>query len=118
MNYGFDITHIVGNFWYFVIGLIVFDVLTGLLAAARERELNSSVNYIGLIRKVGELIALAFLVFVDAYLESKGYIIKLGVGLIAAYEVMSIIENFSRIGIDLKFVTKYFDKSKIGKGDN
>jgi hypothetical protein len=30
---------------------------------------------------------------------------------------MSIIENFSRIGIDFKFLTKYFDKNKIGKGD-
>jgi phage-related holin len=37
--------------------------------------------------------------------------------LIVAYEGMSIIENFSRIGIDIKFLTKYFDKNKIGKGD-
>jgi phage-related holin len=54
---------------------------------------------------------------VDAYVQAKGYIIKLGIGLIVTYEGMSIIENFSRIGIDIKFVTKYFDKMKLGKGE-
>ncbi|WNS74228.1 phage holin family protein [Bacillus sp. DTU_2020_1000418_1_SI_GHA_SEK_038] len=114
---GFDITNIVGNFWFFVLGLILFDVVTGLLAAGAQKKINSSINYIGFIRKVGELVALAFLVFIDAYLDSQGYIIKLGVGLIAAYEGLSIIENFSRIGIDMKFLTKYFDKNKVGKGE-
>ncbi|MEH7082972.1 phage holin family protein [Neobacillus drentensis] len=111
----FDITMVVGNIWYLVLSFILFDVLTGLLAAAKEGKLNSSINYIGMIRKVGEFIALAFLVFVDAYVGAKGLIIKLGVGMIVAYEAMSIIENFSRIGIDMKFLTKYFDRNKIGK---
>jgi phage-related holin len=52
----------------------------------------------------------------DAFVSADGYIIKLGVGLIVAYEGMSIIENFSRIGIDIKFLTKYFDRDKVGKG--
>ncbi|WP_251033653.1 phage holin family protein [Bacillus sp. ISL-75] len=110
----FDITTIVGNVWYVALGFILFDVVTGLLAAAIERKLNSSINYVGMIRKVGEFVALAFLVFIDAYVGANGLIIKLGVGMIVAYEAMSIIENFSRIGIDMKFLTKYFDKDKIG----
>jgi toxin secretion/phage lysis holin len=112
----FEITKAVGNIWYLVLGFIIFDVITGLLAAAKEKKLNSSVNYIGIIRKVGEFVAVAFLVFIDAYLNANGYLIKIGVGMIVVYEAMSIIENFSRIGIDLKFITKYFDKDKIGKG--
>jgi toxin secretion/phage lysis holin len=111
---GFDITTVVGNIWYVALGFILFDVVTGLLAAAKERKLNSSINYIGMIRKVGEFVALAFLVFVDAYVGAHGLVIKLGVGLIVAYEGMSIIENFSRIGIDVKFLTQYFDKKKVG----
>ncbi|MBT2656607.1 phage holin family protein [Bacillus sp. ISL-18] len=111
----FDITNIVGNIWYVALGFVLFDVVTGLLAAGIEKKLNSSINYIGMIRKVGEFVALAFLVFVDAYVGASGMLIKLGVGMIVAYEGMSIIENFSRIGIDLKFLTKYFDKNKIGK---
>jgi toxin secretion/phage lysis holin len=114
---GFDITAVVGNVWYVALGFIFFDIVTGLLAAGAERKINSSINFIGIIRKVGLFVALAFLVFMDAYVNAKGYLIKLGVGLIVAYEGMSIIENFSRIGIDIKFLTKYFDKNKIGKGD-
>jgi toxin secretion/phage lysis holin len=113
---GFDITTVVGNVWYVALGFILFDVVTGLLAAGAERKINSSINFIGIIRKVGLFVALAFVVFIDAYLGSQGYIIKLGVGMIVAYEGLSIIENFSRIGIDVKFLTKFFDKSKVGKG--
>jgi toxin secretion/phage lysis holin len=113
---GFDITMVVGNIWYVAIGFILFDIITGLLAAAIEKKLNSSINYVGLIKKVGLFVALAFLVFMDAFISADGHIIKLGVGLIVAYEGMSIIENFSRIGIDIKFLTKYFDREKVGKG--
>lgn len=114
---GFNITMVVGNIWYVALGFIIFDLITGLLAAAVERNLNSSINYIGMIRKVGEFIALAFLVFCDAYFGVNGLLIKLGIGMIVAYEGMSIIENFSRIGIDVKILTKFFDKNKVGKGD-
>ncbi|NMH68626.1 phage holin family protein [Bacillus sp. RO3] len=115
--YGFDITNVVGNFWYVAIVFILFDVLTGLLAAGAERKINSSINFIGLIRKVALFVALAFLVFIDAYFGAQGNLIKVGVGLIVAYEGISIIENFSRIGIDVKFLTKYFDPNKIRKDD-
>jgi phage-related holin len=37
--------------------------------------------------------------------------------MIVAYEGLSIIENFSRIGINIKFLTQFFDKSKVGKGE-
>jgi len=115
--HGLDITAVVGNIWYFAIALTAFDIITGLLAAGAERKINSSINYIGLIRKVGLFVALAFLVFCDAYFQADGYLVKLGVGLFLTYEGLSIIENFSRIGINIKFLTKFFDKSKIGKGD-
>jgi toxin secretion/phage lysis holin len=114
---GFDITLIVGNVWYFAMGLIIFDIVSGVLAAGVERKINSSISFIGLIKKVGLFVALAFCTFIDAYIQASGYIVKLGVGLILAYEGMSIIENFSRIGIDIKFLTKYFDKNKVGKGE-
>lgn len=114
----FDITTVVGNVWYVALAFILFDVITGLLAAAVEKKINSSISYIGLIRKVGLFVALAFLVFMDAYVKADGYIIKLGIGLIVAYEGMSIIENLSRIGINIKFLTKYFDKAKIGEGED
>src|SRR5690606_10169144 len=116
--HGLDITKVVGNIWYLAVGFVVFDLVTGLLAAGAQRKINSSINFIGIIRKVGLFVALAFLVFLDAYFQAQGVLVKIGVGLIVTYEGLSIVENFSRIGIDLKFLTKYFDKSKVGKGDN
>jgi toxin secretion/phage lysis holin len=113
----FDITTVIGNVWYVALSFIFFDIITGLLAAAAEKKINSSINYIGLIRKVGLFVALAFLVFMDAYVSAHGYIIKIGIGMIVAYEGMSIIENLSRLGINIKFLTKYFDKSKVNKGE-
>ncbi|PEL13796.1 phage holin family protein [Bacillus sp. AFS017336] len=110
-----SLVSIVGNYWYIAIAMILFDIITGYLAAAAEKKINSSVNYIGMIRKVGLFVTLAFMVFMDTYTASKGYLIKIGVGLIMAYEGTSIIENLSRIGIDIRFLTKYFDKNKVNK---
>lgn len=115
---GFDITQIVGNVWYVVLAFILFDVITGLLAAAKERELNSSINFVGFIKKGGLFVALAFFLFVDAFVNAQGNIVKIGVAMIVAYEGLSIVENFSRIGINIKFLTKYFDQSKVGNGDD
>ena len=113
---GTNIIDVVGNGWYVVLGIIAFDVITGLLASAVEKKINSSINYKGLIRKVGLFVAMGFFIFMDYYTTSGGYVIKLGITLIVAYEGMSIVENFSRIGIDISFLTKYFDKDKLGKG--
>lgn len=111
----FNIETVVGNVWWFTMFLIVFDVGTGVLASAKEKKLNSSISYIGMIRKLGLFLALGFCVFMDAYFQSQGYITKLSVGMILLYEGMSIVENFSRIGIDLGFLTKYFQPNKVGK---
>lgn len=113
-EFSFSMVDVVGKGWYIVIAIIIFDVITGLLAAAVEKKINSSINYVGLIRKVGLFVALGFFSFMDVYTESNGLLIKLGVTMIVCYEGMSIVENFSRIGIDISFLTKYFDKSKLG----
>jgi toxin secretion/phage lysis holin len=112
-----DITKIVGNFWYFILALILLDVITGLLASAIERKLNSNISFNGMIKKVGELVALVFITLVDAYFKADGKITKLGVTMMVAYEGLSVIENFSRMGINLSFLTQFFDKTKIGKDE-
>lgn len=109
---GIDVT-----IFYIILMFIGFDVITGLLAAAAQKKLNSSINYIGIIRKIGELVAVAFCVFLDFYLGTQGYVTKLGVGMVVVYEGLSVVENLSKLGLDVKFLTKYFDKNKIGKGD-
>jgi toxin secretion/phage lysis holin len=115
--HGIDISKIVGDALYYILGLIVLDILTGLLASAKERKLNSKVNFDGMLKKIGELLALVFVSLVDSYFQVHGQITKLGVSMIVVYEGLSCIENFSRLGINLSFLTKFFDQSKVGKGD-
>jgi hypothetical protein len=55
-----------------------------------------------------------FITLVDAYFKAGGQITKLGVSMLVVYEALSVIENFSRIGINLSFLTKFFDPSKVG----
>lgn len=114
---GFDIQNEVGYFFYVLLTMIVFDIVTGLLASAKEKKINSSINYEGLIAKIGEIVGLFFVSFADLYLKTNGAIVKVGVGMMIVYEAISIIENFSRIGVDIKFLTKYFDPKKADKGE-
>lgn len=101
--------------FYVVLILIIFDIITGLLKAGYERNINSKINFNGLIRKIGELIGFFFLVFIDSYLGTSGMITKIGLGMMVIYEVTSVIENFSAIGIDFTFLTKYFTKGQDKK---
>lgn len=110
---GFDIESEIGFAFYVILMLIVFDVLTGIIASAKEKKLSSSISFDGALYKIAELVSIVFVSFIDVYLKADGYILKIGVGLIVIYEVMSVIENFSRIGLDLNFVTKYFDPKKV-----
>ena len=60
----FDIMR--GNILFqLVVIMIVMDVVFGSLRAAKERSFNSSVGIDGGIRKIGMLISLVCLVFVD-----------------------------------------------------
>jgi len=110
--YGIDVDSFMGNMFYVFIAFVLFDVLTGLLRAAKDRMLNSSINFDGLIRKFGELIGVVFLTFIDLYLNVGGVLAKTGVGLLILYETISIVENFKQIGVNFDFVMKYFDEDK------
>lgn len=110
--YGIDIENFMGNLFYVLLIFIIFDVVTGLLRAGKDRKVNSSINFDGLIRKAGEMLGVVFLTFVDLYLNTDGIITKTGVGLLIIYESISIVENFKQIGIDFEFIMKYFDKDK------
>lgn len=115
--FGIDIVAIVGKPFYAFLIFIGFDIITGILRAGKDRELNSSINIEGLITKLGEVVAVVFLSFIDTYLGVDGIILKTGVWLLITYEVMSIIENFKQIGVELNFIMKYFDKNKYKEVD-
>ena len=116
LMYGIDIKDFIGNMFYFLLAWIIFDILTGLLRAMKDKKVNSSINFEGLIRKGGELLGVIFLTLVDFYLSTDGLVTKAGVSLLILYETISIIENFKQIGVDFEFVMKYFDKDKYIDG--
>src|SRR5699024_137763 len=116
LMHGIDIKNFIGDMFYILLGFVFFDVVTGLLRAGKDRKLNSSVNFDGLIRKVGILLGVVFLTFIDIYLGTDGLITKTGVGFLILYETISILENFKLIAVDFDFIMKYFDKEKYKKG--
>lgn len=113
---GINIDILVGKPFYALLIWILFDIVTGFLRAGKDRKLNSSINFDGLIRKMGELIGVVFLTFVDIYLGTDGIIAKTGVYALILYESISIIENFKQIGVNVDFIMKYFDKNKYEGG--
>lgn len=112
LMYGIDIERFMGNIFYVLIGFIVFDIVTGYLRAMKNRRLNSSINFDGLIRKLGEVLGIVFLTFLDLYLSTDSLLTKTGAGLLILYESISIVENFKEIGVNFEFIMKYFDKDK------
>ena len=101
---------------YFLLGFIGLDIITGLIRAGKDRVLNSSINFDGLVRKAGIVLGVVFLTLVDSYLGTEGVITTFGVGALVFYEILSVIENFKQIGVNFEFIMKYFDKDKYEGG--
>lgn len=104
-----------------VILAIIFDLFIGLLLACRTKKVNSTIGIDGMIRKVGMLGCIVFLVFVDfllklnligwlpdsilAMFEAIGMSV-IGMSdlfglLFAAFEVLSIIKNWTLLGLPM-----------------
>lgn len=113
---GIDIEKIVGNPFYALLIFIGFDILTGILRAGKDRRINSSINFEGLIRKMGELVGVVFASFIDIYFKTNGIILTSAVWLLIVYEGMSVLENLKQLGVNLEFIMKYFDKDKYKDG--
>lgn len=104
-----------------VILAILFDLFIGLLLACKSKKVNSTIGIDGMIRKVGMLGSIVFLVFVDFLLgfnligwlpESILAMFKaigmqvIGISdlfglLFAAFEVLSIIKNWTLLGLPM-----------------
>lgn len=97
---------------------ILFDVISGLLKAWRNRKFDSKVMRQGLFNKMAEIIALAF----AAFLQYGGKYINIGIDLpvvvivssyICLMEFISVIENLCEVNPRLaKVFDKYLKKAK------
>lgn len=92
-----------------VLVLILFDIVAGVVAAAKNHTLDSSVMRDGLFNKVGEILLLLLGVFCNLILETYPFT-QLGIPSEVAYavavyiagmEVLSILENICKVNPDL-----------------
>ena len=84
-----------------LIVVIVLDLILGILRALRERTVNSCIGIDGMIRKVGMLIVIVFLIIIDSiiHFDLIGFIpktikeiLKLGkVGISSLFNILFII---------------------------
>lgn len=116
----FDIMR--GNILFqLVVIMIVMDVVFGSLRAAKERSFNSSVGIDGGIRKIGMMISLVCLVFVDIlcpvnlvgflpetlreYIHMQDItVMEFFALLYIVYEVLSVLKNMTLSGLPVRRV--------------
>ena len=130
----FDIMR--GNILFqLVVIMIVMDVVFGSLRAAKERSFNSSIGIDGGIRKIGMLISLVCLVFVDIlcpvnlvgflpetlreYIHMQDItVMEFFALLYIVYEVLSVLKNMTLSGLPVRKVwvtVKGFLKKNTGE---
>ena len=105
-------------------GFVVFDILTGLLKAIYDGNLNSTALRKGLFHKISEILAVAGSVLLEYAMDY----IELGVeipvfGVVSVYicitELISILENLGDINPTLGRIFKpYLQKLKSKEGEN
>lgn len=83
-----------------LIGLIVMDYISGVIAAAVERKLSSAVGAKGIAKKIFMLLIVAVANIVDINVIGEGHILKsVTVIFYIANECISLIENAGRLGV-------------------
>lgn len=100
------------------------DLLSGIIAAVKEKNLKSSALRDGLFKKVGFITCYLLAWLIDEYGKSVGIpidipILPVIIGYVCVTEAVSIIENVCRMNPDL-IPEKIIELFNIGKegGDN
>ena len=89
-------------FQAFVI-LMIIDYLSGIIAAIYKKEVNSSVGYKGILKKVGILLCISLARQIDILeiYDSKVIVRSVVLMFFTVNEIFSILENLGHIGIPL-----------------
>lgn len=111
-----------------VCAFVLLDVVSGLAAAIKNKELSSSVMHEGLYNKLGEVLLLVVAMFVGSILDIPPFT-QLGIPpevmyLVALYitvmELISILENICKLNPNLPIakILAIFDIEVDGDGDD
>jgi toxin secretion/phage lysis holin len=82
---------------------IAFDIITGVLASLKNGiRLDSSISGPGLLMKLGELSAVAFLTIVGANPLINLPLGEIAAGALFAHETLSIVENLAAVNVKIR----------------
>ena len=89
-----------------LLALVIIDYLTGIAAAAKDRQLKSSIGFQGIARKVLIFTMVAIAHMVDVTLGNGNLFRDATIFFYLANELISIIENAGRLGLPVPDVMK------------
>jgi toxin secretion/phage lysis holin len=93
---GFD------GYLYTLLGFILIDYLTGVMAAIAKRQISSEIGFVGILKKILILIIVAMGHLLDQNLLGGGAAMRTAVIFFyTANEGISITENLSRLGFPI-----------------
>jgi toxin secretion/phage lysis holin len=84
-----------------LVGFMVLDIITGLLAAGKAGNLSSKISYRGMTQKVGTLIALAVCHVIDHEFPLGVEVAPVTTAFFIVNELLSVFENLKRMGVQL-----------------
>lgn len=105
------------NLTWQIITPIIFsaaDILTGFIQALINDNVNSKTMRVGLLHKV-LIVAIILLGFVCEHAFNLAIIPKFICGYVVVMETISIAENLSKAGLDVKDLLKVFKLTKINE---
>ena len=82
-----------------LLGLMVLDFLSGVLAALEERRLSSRVGSDGVIRKVATIILISAVGLFERHLDMPVPVAGTITGMFCVSELLSVAENVARAGV-------------------
>ena len=100
-----------------VSGVILGDLLTGLLAALKNKQFKSAIMREGLFNKVGELAALGLAVMCDKFspfvnIELPVDLVTVAASYLVLMEIGSILENIRKLSpAAADILGKFFDSN-------
>ena len=80
--------------------LMVLDYISGVIAAYIQRELNSNVGYVGILRKMGILCVVGLANFLD-YAMGASMVHSIAVWFFIGNEGISVLENAAKAGLPI-----------------
>lgn len=105
----FSISLILGGYDFLFKLLLVFliiDYITGILSAIYNRKLNSKVGAKGIIKKIGYIFIVIVASLLDLLLGDTGKIRDIVIYMFIVNESISIIENWTKMGIKIPRILK------------